>query len=215
VALVAQSGSATLSGRAVEILIGMAKNQQVADYRVVADIAQNAMRQLKNELRFQQGDCTMEELRDYILKNESGCELMLAYYFENKPFLFKVDLVLGVATKINSYYAAIGCGGNLGEYLLSEYSKPNMDFNSAFSTAIYVVEEVKKHDAFCSGDARIGFIQPSDPPVIMDQNVINSVVRGLTAVNEAAKEDRSKKISEMLKSIGETRAKKYEPATTR
>jgi 20S proteasome alpha/beta subunit len=215
-ALVAQAGSDILAGRAVEILIDLAKSKKVEDYRAVADLAQEVARKLKDELRFQQGDCTMTELRSYIDNNLGGGELLLAYYYNDTPYLYRIDLTIGLANRVNSHYTAIGCGGNLGEYLLSEYSAPGIDFNSALSTAIYVVEEVKKHDAFCSGNTRVGFIQyhPIRLSSIMDQKVIDSVVEGLSGVNENAKADRNKKISEMLKSVGEVRSRDYGTPTT-
>src|SRR5437899_2658336 len=86
-ALVAESGSAEIGSRAIEILKELAKDQPLADYRTVADLAQRAMRQIKDELRVQNCDCTMEELRDFLLRNDIGCELMLAHYFEGKPYI--------------------------------------------------------------------------------------------------------------------------------
>ncbi|MGD0743519.1 MAG: hypothetical protein ABSA45_00035 [Verrucomicrobiota bacterium] len=157
-ALVAQAGYAPFSGQAVEIFNSLAKDKEITDYRMVAELAERAMRQLKDRVRFQQGDCTVEELREFVWKHELGCELMIAYFFDGKPCLFTIDMIVGIANKVNSFYEAIGCGANLGAYLLSELSAPDMVFDHAAVLAVYVVEIVKKHDAYCGGKTKLGII---------------------------------------------------------
>jgi len=156
--LVAQAGNAGNSARAIEILREMAKDRPVDDYRVPPDLARLAMMQLKHELRQQYCDCTVEELRDLIWKDELQTELLLAYYFDGKPYLYKIDLAVGRSDKETSWCAAMGCGSNLGSYLLSEYTKPEMSYGLATIFASYVIETVCKHDAYCSPPAKVGLI---------------------------------------------------------
>ena len=160
--LVAQAGYAPFSGQAVEIFTNLAKGKEITDYRQVAETAEQAMRQLKDRIRFQQGDCTMEELREFVWKHELGCELMIAYHFEEKPYLFTIDMVVGIANKVNARYEAIGCGANLGAYLLSELCEPDMHFDHAAVLAVYVVEIVKNHDAYCGGQTKLGIVHRVD-----------------------------------------------------
>jgi 20S proteasome alpha/beta subunit len=163
-ALVAQAGYATFSGQAIEIFTNLAKGKEITDGRMVAEMAEQTMRQLKDRIRYQQGDCTMEELRDFVWKHEMGCELMVAYYLEGKPHLFTIDMVVGIANKVNSYYEAIGCGANLGSYLLSEYAMPQMMPNYAATIAIMVVNTVKSHDAYCGGETKVGILHNLEIP---------------------------------------------------
>jgi 20S proteasome alpha/beta subunit len=160
--LVAQAGYAPFSGQAVEIFTALAKDKEATDYRTVAETAELAMRKLKDRIRFQQGDCTMEELREFVWQHELGCELMIACHFEGKPYLFTIDMVVGVANKVNSRYEAIGCGANLGAYLLSELCEADMHFDQAAVLAVYVVEIVKNHDAYCGGQTKLGIIHRVD-----------------------------------------------------
>jgi 20S proteasome alpha/beta subunit len=157
--LVAQAGNAGNSARAIEILSDMAKHKKISDYRTPADLARSAMMKVKEELRQQYCNCTVEELQDFIWKDEQQSELMLAYYFKGKPYIFKLDLAIGRADKENSHYAAIGCAANLGSYLLSEHTNPNMECGLASVLAIYIIETVCKHDAYCSPPARVGLIK--------------------------------------------------------
>ena len=156
--LVAQAGNAGNSARAIEILREMAKDKPINDYRVPADLARLAMMQVKSELRQQYCNCTVGELQDFIWKDELQSELLLAYYFDNKPYIFKIDLAAGRSDKETSWYAAIGCGANLGSYLLSEHTKPAMNYGLTSIIASHVIETVCKHDAYCSPPAKVGLI---------------------------------------------------------
>lgn len=218
--LVAQAGNAGNSARAIEILREMAKDKEISDYRTPADLARLAMIQVRQELRQQYGNCTATELQDLIWKCELQAELMLAYYFENKPYIFKLDLSVGRADKENSWYAALGCGANLGSYLLTEYTKPQMTSSLASVIAGYVVEEVCKHDAYCSPPARVGVIcndlvetakatgrtyeqiHPSalDTSVIFicSANSINSSARAIEKIMQSIKLQRNKKIERLI-----------------
>ncbi len=210
--LVAQAGNVCTSSRAIEIFQILAKGQKLLDRRTVADIAQKAMRQVKDELRLQQCDCSMEELRDFIWRNEIGCELMIAHYFKGKPYIYRIDLVIGIANRIRSHSAAIGCGSNLGEYLLSEHSKPEMGSEFGSAVAVYVVETVKKHDAFCGGPTRIGRIlsnEGENTVDILSKEDVADIAKAIADIDETTKQERNEKINESLQSLADLRIKKF------
>jgi 20S proteasome alpha/beta subunit len=166
--LVGQAGNSGCSGRALDILTEMARGVNLNDYRTVADMAWKAMRKVKDELREQNGGCDMEQLRDMIWKNEWQSYLLLAHFFKGDPYIFIVDLATGRADKENSHFAAIGSGANLGSYLLTEHTTPGMDASFASAIAVYVVETVIKHDAFCGGQTRVGVISKPVKEVIKE-----------------------------------------------
>jgi 20S proteasome alpha/beta subunit len=158
-ALVAQSGDTTMSGRAVEILSDLAKGQAISDYRTVADLAQKATRQLKEELRSQNLDCNMDSLREYIRNNGLDFELMIAHYHDKKPQIFTIDFAVGIAAKKVHNFTAIGCGGAIAAYILSWFNISNCTpMASAVMMAIYTIEEVKKVDPYCGGRPRVAII---------------------------------------------------------
>lgn len=208
--LVAQAGNASSSSRVIEVLSDLAKGQKLTDYRGVAVIAQKAMRQLKDELRVQNCDCSMEELREFIRDN-TNCELMIAHYFEGKPYIYKIDLVLGIANRIQSHFAAIGCGSNLGEYLLSEHSKPAMSSEFGSAIAVYVVETVKKYDALCGGPTRIGIIlsdKGKNKINILSEEKVADFAKATVEIDEATKQERNKRINKSLKKLAEEWSKR-------
>ncbi len=136
-ALVAQSGETTLSGRAVEIMTDMAKGKSISDYRTVADIAQKAVRQVKEELKEQNLGCGMEALHEYISKESLHFELMIAHYHDEKPYIFTIDFALGIAAKKPHYFTAIGCGSGIATYILSWFNiGPTMVFTHAITAAL-------------------------------------------------------------------------------
>jgi hypothetical protein len=100
----------------------------------------------------------MEELLEIIRKNELQAELMLAHYFNGKPQLFKVDLAIGRADKESSHFSSFGSGANLGEYLLCEHTKPDMNLGLVSILAGYIIETVCQHDCTCGLPAKVGAI---------------------------------------------------------
>jgi hypothetical protein len=188
------------------------------------------MRRLKDELREQNGDCTMEELREFLWRSEIGCALMMAFYFDRKPYLYTLNFDLGIANKVNSHCRAIGCGANLGEYLLGEHAKREMVSEVAYAVAIYTIETVKKHDAFCGGPTRIALMmQPPDENAhfkshlytpfpsatgefhdvfICDEDEITALASAIMGIDEATKLERNHKIANQLEALGQQRIRK-------
>ena len=82
-----------------------------------------------------------------------------SYYFDDKPYIFTVDLNTCTSNKTTLHYEAVGCGANLGGYLLGELSYQNMDPELATAIAVYVVESVKKHDAYCGGATKVAVVR--------------------------------------------------------
>jgi len=157
-AIIAQAGDATLSGRAIEILTEMARGRDLNDYRTVADLAQQAVRKLKDELRIANCDCTIEQLRDFIEQDGSHFELMIAYYYEREPQVFTLDFKVGIATKQPKPFTAVGSGSPIAGYILSWFDIPKMTVQQCAFTAMYAVEEVKKVDPYCGGSTRVAMV---------------------------------------------------------
>ena len=157
--MVAQSGLVAFSGRLLEIFEKMAEHKAIGHHRDVGEVAQSAVRQLRQEIRGQRGDCSMDEVDEWLRRNGLECELVMGFFFREKPYLYSINLALGVASQFKSYYGTSGCGGNLGQFMLAEHSKPEMDRDFATTIAIYTVDTVKDHDAFCGGPTRVGVMQ--------------------------------------------------------
>jgi 20S proteasome alpha/beta subunit len=159
--LIAQSGNVTLSARAVEILTELSAGKKLDDYRAVADMAQKALRKVKDELREQNFDCGSEELHKHIHQNGLNFELMIAHFYNGKPYIYTIDFAVGIATKSSHPFIAIGCGSGLATYILSWFGiGKSMPTNHGMIAALYTIEEVKKVDPYCGGKTRVAILAP-------------------------------------------------------
>lgn len=224
-ALVAQSGGATISQRVIEIIQDMATGMVMTDYRTVPDVAQKAMRKFMDEFRVQQGDCDWDKLQE-IVEQCGGCVLMLAYYFQEKPYIYTINIQIGLANQCKLHHEAIGCGASLGSYLLAEYCDENMETDTATALSVLVVESVKAHDAFCGGPTRVGLLRKPAPiqadtkpkvgprrralskgpvSILPDQDV-KGIVGEIAKIENETKRDRVAKLQLGLKRLSEEKA---------
>ena len=159
-ALVAESGAAEQSGMAVELLQKKAKNRELTDYAMVAELAQESLREVRNYLiKLNEGCNFSEDKWERYFRDDNQVELMTANYFEGKPYIHTVSLHTCMANRAKLHYQAIGCGANIGGYLLSELTSPKMDSELATAIAVHVVESVKKHDAYCGGATKVAILR--------------------------------------------------------
>jgi 20S proteasome alpha/beta subunit len=155
-ALVAESGDAELSQKAVATFQEFASVLNPTSEKEIIFKAEQAVKSVRQQqiALYQGQNFSLEEWQQEFRDNRPF-ELMIAFYFNKTPHLYTLSLSTGIAHKINLHYAAIGCGSNLGGYLLAELSTPEMPSYLATPISVYIVESVKKHDAFCGGATKI------------------------------------------------------------
>jgi hypothetical protein len=156
--LIAQSGNADMSARTIEIIERLARDKPLNDYRAVADVAEAAMRELREKVAGNRY-MTPEEVHQYYFR------LMLAHFFEGKPYLFTLGLEHGIAVwKRDQSLVTLGCGGPLAEFLLKPFDLASMDTPTATAAAVYAIEAVKGFDPRCGGRTQTGaaFIAPDN-----------------------------------------------------
>lgn len=174
--LIALAGNDDNANLAIEILHGLGADKTVSGYRMIADLARDAMTEVRMRLKQQQG-CDSSELQRFIHEQDQQTHLILGYYFQERPYLFMVDLAIGSAN-LRTNWATAGTGAIIGDLLLGEYAEPNMSWLLGVALALYVVEKAKKVDAYCSGATRLAVLRPpsaKDPK--HDSAKINEVVR--------------------------------------
>lgn len=206
--LVAQSGSVLLSGRYIDILSEMAKVIIPDSPEMLGKIAQDAMMALRNELRAIHFNCTSEELDGILLRKGTECEIMLGFFLQSEPHIYTIDIRQGIYQAAPTFYEAIGCGSALGQYLLAEHATPEMDYKFARVIAIYVVETVKKHDAFCGGPTKVGTIRDrlvigsfnqNDPvTTVLSPDVIERLAKIVEHADIATRKERTEMIHRQL-----------------
>jgi 20S proteasome alpha/beta subunit len=166
-ALVAQSGDATMSNRAIEIMRNLVPEHPLNDYRGIAGMCEAALRQLKAELCGQYG-CSVVQLEEILNRDGSTCAFLIGHYFQGSPLLFVLNLFPGIANLKSEYaYATAGCAAVLGDYLMGEHSSPTMNVNQGTVLAIYAVDAVKRYDSACGGATRVKWVFPNgtDHPI--------------------------------------------------
>ncbi len=219
-ALVAQSGSSDLSGRAVQILTEKAKRARISDEMSVARLAEESVREVHNHLRdvYQGCDFSADDWQRYFLDQDQYFELLIGHYIGEKPYIYKVNLSWCLAVKSTNYFETSGCGGDLGNYLLKQYSETGMSWAVGAVTATYVVEEVIKHDIYCSAPTRVGVIRmitdlPPNPDGtqsagvetawILKDDLMQRICKAISDIDEERKKERTDKILKRMRELGE------------
>ena len=92
--------------------------------------------------------------------------MLVANYFDSgkglEPCIFTLDVPPGIATKQKGY-AAVGCGANTAEFLLSWFDFGKMQAVQAAITAAFIVGELKKADCYCGGPTQLRILYPGAP----------------------------------------------------
>lgn len=193
--LVAQAGSVLLTNRFVDIFRQLADKVAAKTPDEVGRVAQTAMRMLRTELRELHFDCSSEELSGILLKSGDQAAVMMGFFMDEKPHLITINLDYATYQKSRFDFETEGCGAPLGQYILTEYSSPTMDVYAATMAAIYTVEMVKKHDAYCGGPTRVGVLKDFEgmPSIVSyDSSKIAACAAYLAKADLSAKPERLK-----------------------
>lgn len=146
--IIGVAGNDDLSSKTVEIIAAFAKHRKLDDYRALATCAEDAVKEIKGQLRGQYKG-TGEELQRHF--KHHAFELLIAYYFEGVPYTFTLDFALGSATLKKRLYVSIGCGWQLADFLISPLEVESFAISHGMWTGIYAVEQIKKFDGRCGG----------------------------------------------------------------
>jgi 20S proteasome alpha/beta subunit len=188
--LVAQSGNAELSSRAVEEFEKLSKNAQFDDYRKPVEVLEEALRALKQNVIYLNNWQSSQDYSNEFFKDiDNNFGLMVAYYHGDPPvpYIYIVNFWPGIASRQRGY-ATLGCGSTVAEFILSRSKVSEMDSGMATMTAIYTVEEVKKVDAFCGGQTKVAVLTEKGERVSTEHqkrlDLVNSVVESMSKYEE-------------------------------
>lgn len=216
-ALVARSGHADYSSQAVERLMNLAATETLDDYRKPAELADRAVSEIKRNI-----------IRDFQMQDEARLRyfaehnfaLLVAFYFDRKPYVFVVrsegagvTLMRGPQQHVRSRnHVLIGCGEVLANFFLSSQDVAEMQLGEAIATAIYTVEEVKKADPRCAGPTKVAFTFPvvsQDLPemktqtVVMDREEIAQRVRKIATFDDEFKAEWKRRLTDMVYGVAQ------------
>jgi hypothetical protein len=221
-ALVAESGASLTSSNVVEQMGKFASDKSLFDRLGMRGIASQAVREIREQLRLQNFECSSEELCGVIGREALDAALMIAHY-DDRPRIDTIRFTIGIANRAQSFFETIGSGADLATYLLTDLCTPEMDYKTASVCAVYVVEIVKRHDPYCGGPTRLSVLHlPSPeappkiqlpgtpnvfdtfrhyyaPPILLDRSETDEIVKMALEVEEATKKQRAETIRDALK----------------
>jgi 20S proteasome alpha/beta subunit len=198
--LVAQSGVAAITKRAVQIIQEKAHGKKIIKASDVTKITEEAMREVKDHL-------SDDDQKEHLKQN--GAALMLAFYADGKPYIYRISALLATVEPATLHYSAAGLGEPLANYLLNEFAAPKSPGGIAITSSIYVIKKVKDNNVFCGGDTNVKMLVPVPTaggwhsPVVgkvqkVDKKFVNDKEKQLVKLDEQAKASWNKRITVIL-----------------
>lgn len=211
--LIGHAGLWSATNRVVEHLKQKAVHVKMIKPLDVLSIVEDSVRQTKQPLD--------EKQLEFLSSN--GASLLLAFYIGDEPYLYTIDVCSdsnGIATPCNRATSqTAGIGGSLADYLLHEFSEPNMDAGSAIAVLAFVINKVKQTTVYCGGQTRIKRLvaipcQPCETGYVakmwpIEDALINSIESRLEALNKKNNAAYAKKAREIILKEGTKRWEKY------
>jgi len=155
-ALVAESGSASLSNSAIEAFQRLAKVVKIEDEFTISKSAEAAVREIRNQITsLHPTNNSPQEWQDYFFRDENYFELMVAYYHGGNPHLYKLNPVWCIPVPATFYFLTSGIAADLANYILKEHTEPMMDSEFASVIAIKVVEDAIEYVEGCGSPTRV------------------------------------------------------------
>jgi hypothetical protein len=157
-AAVAESGS-ILSNVAIELFQKKAKGKIVEDELTIAKTAEAAVREvitgITEHLNPKSSDI---DRQDFLRSGDNYFELMIAYYFGNRPCLYILKSAWAVPFRSSSYFATSGIAADLANYILQEHTARDMDKDLATIIAIKTVKDAIDNVEGCGLPIRAALI---------------------------------------------------------
>jgi 20S proteasome alpha/beta subunit len=163
-ALVAEAGGAMQSNQAVENLRQLAREKIIYNDQTIAKTVEASVRVVKNNLMHlhpSPNAVTPLQWQEYFCTEPNSFDLILAYYYHQKPCLYTFDLDWATAYESKEQIVTKGIGRDLGEYLLKSYLTPDMDCAVASVVAVQVIDEVVNRIEGCGSPIKLALIRPA------------------------------------------------------
>jgi len=224
-AIIAESGSASLSVSAIQVFQRMALATKIENELTIAKTAEAAIRNIRAELMSQHPNSSSPiDWQNFFFQEVNYFELMIAYFFEGRPCLYKLNPAWCIPVTATSHFMTSGIASDLANYILQEYSDPKMDNKLASVIAIKVIEDAIEYVEGCGSPPRVAVIQTptetpghplrlglsergefsrlpqyTEPVVVFPQKRVEEISRIIASVEKQAKETRIKKIHKALR----------------
>ncbi|MGA2444871.1 MAG: hypothetical protein ABSG50_05495 [Opitutaceae bacterium] len=130
------------------------------DYREIPELIQASIKETRQSAKSQwDGFGYSSEFFDKLFQDYLF-EITFGYYFHGQPYLYTIDLALGVPVAVHADFVAKGAAFQLADFILAGYSRVTLTRGLAGFMAAYAVEMAKVHDTSCGGRTQIGYLTP-------------------------------------------------------
>jgi 20S proteasome alpha/beta subunit len=158
-ALVAESGSADLSNRAIELFKKKAESITIESESDVTKAAIESMREVLRDITaVLRVDSPDFERQDFLSQEVNYYELMLAFYFGNRAYLYLIKSSWCIPIPCNYHFATSGIASDLATYVLKEHTSPGMDKDLASVIAIKTAKDAIDNVEGCGLPVRVAMI---------------------------------------------------------
>jgi 20S proteasome alpha/beta subunit len=192
--LIAESGSADLSNRAIEIINRKSDSLLLQDVEAIPRMVRESMREVTQELTSTlclNPNSPDLERQEFLLAETNYYELMVAFYFCKEPHLFLLRSGFGPPIRAKSHFLTSGIGGDLADFILKAYTEPEMDTDFASVIAVKTVQDVSENIEGCGGPIRLTSIH----------TMPRRSRGGYVALSSSMTDDKISEISGTIKSI--------------
>lgn len=162
--LVAEAGVADLSEAAIAEIRAKAAGKPLNHPNEVTEIVKSSVQNVHKhfwELNHLSGR-PQEEAKWFFADPDYNFSLIVAFYYDNRPYLYTINLSRCLPIETVRHYEAIGIGRDLGEYLMDENIPTKVAFEDAYPMLVYVVEKVIDNVDGCGRPTWVGFAVPID-----------------------------------------------------
>ena len=203
-AMVARAGAIEGADIFHEIFETLAATTEVTGWRTIADTAEAALKQARAKIlsNFQEPAFTSDQIQEHLASLYH--ELVLAYFYRGKPYIFKADSTGATTIKVSHPFVALGSGRNVASFILEGFDTLSLDEDESVGLAAYVIEMCKRTDLYCAGPVQIGIMTRTNGAQLFDPS--------FSRILQEAVEDTHKRAQlNLAKEVKQTFGKLYEP----
>lgn len=159
--LIAQAGTADLAEATIEIIRKKASGVCLESDETVTRIAQEAMREMRRHLiEIHEGCGFTDDAWKRYFYEENAFELLLAYFYERKPYLRTINIDWCKPIPVQGQFKAIGLGADMAQFLLREYQQSDPHFEAGPLIAAAVTEKTIDNIEGCGRPTWVGTVHP-------------------------------------------------------
>lgn len=200
-AIMAVAGSADMGALLTAKMQDAALGEEIKDHRSIGEFFENILRRFKAD-QAKAYSCQLKKLVDTYMLRGVSFSALVAYYFKRQPYLYTADTPLLAATPQDYSCLCLGCGSDVGKYLLRGLDVSTFKSHQTVLTTVNIIREIKLTDNRCGGPTQITILGngDSDKPEILSQQTVEAMECRLAALSESHVQERERQTQEIINS---------------